>query len=39
MSRFVVMQKASRALASLCLLCFWGDPRSLALVDDPGGHT
>ena len=36
-SRFVLMQKASRALASLCLLCIWGDPRSLALVDDPGG--
>ena len=37
-SRFVLMQKASRALASLCLLCVWGDPRSFALVDDPGGH-
>jgi hypothetical protein len=36
-SRFVLMQKASRALASLCLLCVWGDPRSFALVDDPGG--
>jgi hypothetical protein len=34
-SRFVLMQKASRALASLCLLCVWGDPRSFALVDDP----
>lgn len=38
-SRFVLMQKASRALASLCLLCVWGDPRSFALVDDPGGRT
>jgi hypothetical protein len=38
-SRFVLMQKASRALASLCLLCVWGDPRSLAFVDDPGGRT
>jgi hypothetical protein len=36
-SRFVLMQKASRAFASLCLLCVWGDPRSFALVDDPGG--
>jgi len=36
-SRFVLMQKASRALASLCMLCVWGDPRSFALVDDPGG--
>jgi hypothetical protein len=35
-SRFVLMQKASRALASLCLLCVWGDPRALTLVDDPG---
>jgi hypothetical protein len=35
-SRFVLMQKASRAMASLCLLCVWGDPRSLVLVDDPG---
>jgi hypothetical protein len=38
-SRFVLMQKASHALASLCLLCVWGDPRSFALVDDPGGLT
>jgi hypothetical protein len=38
MSRFVLVQKASRALASLCLLCVWGDPRSFALVDDPGGR-
>jgi hypothetical protein len=36
-SRFVLMQKGSRALASLCLLCVWGDPRALAVVDDPGG--
>jgi hypothetical protein len=36
-SRFVLMRKASRALASLCLLCVWGDPRSFTLVDDPGG--
>jgi hypothetical protein len=34
-SRFILMQKASRALASLCLLCVWGDPRSFAFVDDP----
>jgi hypothetical protein len=39
MSRFVLIQKASRALASLCLLCVWGDPRSFALVDDPGGRA
>jgi hypothetical protein len=38
-SRFVLMQKASRALASLCLLCVWGDPRSFVLVDDTGGRT
>jgi hypothetical protein len=38
-SRFVLIQKASRALASLCLLCVWGDPRSFALVDDPGGRA
>jgi hypothetical protein len=38
-SRFVLMQKASRALASLCLLCVWGDPRSFALMDNPGGRT
>jgi hypothetical protein len=37
-SQFVLMQKASRALASLCLLCVWGDPRALELVDDPGGQ-
>jgi hypothetical protein len=38
-SHFMLMQKASRALASLCLLCFWGDPRSFALIDDPGALT
>jgi hypothetical protein len=38
-SRFVLMQKASRALSSLCLLCVWGDPRSFALVDDPEHDT
>ena len=38
-SRFVLMQKASRALASLCMLCVWGDPRSFALVDDPVHRT
>jgi hypothetical protein len=38
-SRFVLMQKASRALASLCLLCVWGDPRSFALVDEPAHNT
>jgi hypothetical protein len=38
-SRFVLMQKAARALSSLCLLCVWGDPRSMRLIDDPGPTT
>jgi hypothetical protein len=38
-SRFLLMQKASRALASLCLLSVWGDSRSLALIDDPRRPT
>lgn len=38
-SRFVLVQKASRALASLCLLTVWGDARAFDLVLDPGKLT
>ena len=32
-SRFVLVQKMSRALSALCLVAFWGDERTLALLD------
>ncbi|MGH9838819.1 MAG: hypothetical protein ACREEM_08555, partial [Blastocatellia bacterium] len=32
-SRFVLAQKMSRALSALCLVAFWGDERTLALID------
>lgn len=32
-SRFVLAQKMSRALSALCLVAFWGDERSLVLLD------
>ena len=31
-SRFVLVQKMSRALSALCLVAFWGDERTLALL-------
>lgn len=34
-SRFVLAQKMSRALSALCLVAFWGDERTLALLDQP----
>ena len=36
-SRFVLMQKMSKALAAICLVAFWGDERALALIDLPRG--
>jgi len=32
-SRFVLVQKLSRALSALCLVSFWGDERSLQLIE------
>jgi hypothetical protein len=32
-SRFVLIQKLSKALSALCLVCFWGDERSLQLIE------
>lgn len=32
-SRFVLAQKMSRALSSLCLVAFWGDERTLELIE------
>lgn len=34
-SRFVLPQKMSKAISSLCLVAFWGDERALQLIDDP----
>jgi hypothetical protein len=34
-SRFVLIQKMGKALSSLCLVAFWGDERSLTLIDSP----
>lgn len=35
-SRFRLMRKMAKALASLCLVAFWGDESTLALIDNPG---
>lgn len=35
-SRFVLVRKLGKVLSSLCLVAFWGDPRSLRYVDAPG---
>jgi hypothetical protein len=32
-SRFVLIQKLSKALSALCLVSFWGDERSLQLIE------
>ena len=34
-SRFVLMQKLGKALSSLCLVAFWGDERTLRLIEVP----
>jgi hypothetical protein len=34
-SRFVLMQKMSKALSALCLIAFWGDERTLRLIGGP----
>lgn len=35
-SRFTLMRRMGRVLASLCLLAFWSDDRALRLIDVPG---
>lgn len=35
-SRFVLVRKLGKALSSICLVAFWGDPRSLRYIDVPG---
>ena len=32
-SRFMLIQKMSKALSALCLLAFWGDERALQLIE------
>jgi hypothetical protein len=34
-SRFVLVRKLGKALSSVCLVAFWGDPRSLRYIDVP----
>jgi hypothetical protein len=34
-SRFVLIQKMSKALSALCLVAFWGDERALQLIESP----
>jgi hypothetical protein len=38
-SRFVLVRKLGKALSSICLVAFWGDPRSLRYVDIPGASS
>ncbi len=38
-SRFVLAQKMSKALSALCLVSFWGDERSLLLIEQPDAGT
>jgi hypothetical protein len=38
-SRFVLVRKLGKALSSVCLVAFWGDPRSLRYIDVPGVHS
>jgi hypothetical protein len=38
-SRFVLMRKLGKALSSVCLVAFWGDPRSLRYIDIPGAQS
>lgn len=35
-SRFVLVQKMSKALSALCLVAFWGDERALPLLHSSG---
>ncbi len=35
-SRFVLVQKMSKALSALCLVAFWGDERTLPLLHSSG---
>ncbi len=36
-SRFILMRKMAKALSSLCLVAFWGDERTLQLIENPKG--
>ena len=37
-SRFVLPQKMSKALSTLCLVAFWGDERALDLIESVRGR-
>ena len=38
-SRFMLVRKMGKALASLCLIAFWADDRALRLIKIPGGNA
>jgi hypothetical protein len=38
-SRFVIVRRLARAVSVICLVAFWGDERTLALIDDPARST
>ena len=34
-SRFSIVRRLARAVSAICLVAFWGDERTLSLIDDP----
>jgi hypothetical protein len=34
-SRFFIVRRLARAVSVMCLVAFWGDERTLALIDNP----
>jgi hypothetical protein len=34
-SRFFIVRRLARAVSVICLVAFWGDERTLALIDNP----
>lgn len=38
-SRFVIVRRLARAVSVVCLVAFWGDERTLILIDMPGEES
>jgi hypothetical protein len=38
-SRFFVVRRLARAVSVVCLVAFWGDERTLKLIDRPAGES
>jgi hypothetical protein len=34
-SRFFIVKRLARAVSVMCLVAFWGDERTLRLIDNP----